>query len=74
MSKRKPTIKWMKEQNCLHIETNNCIVNIRQGLKDRLGRNVTSIEVIPDRYSGEPKRKLLGYANTRIIDLKTKKV
>lgn len=74
MARKRPTAKWMKEQEVLHIETDNCIVNIRQGLTDRLGRNVTSIEIILDSYAGEPKRKLIGYANTRVIDLKTKKV
>lgn len=69
----KPTIKWMKEQQTLHVETDNCIVNIRQNLTDKFGRNVTSVEIIPDNFAGEPKRKLIGTTNNRIIDLKKKK-
>ena len=55
----------------LHIETPNGIVNIRVGLTDFNGRKVDSIEIIPDRYAGEKKVKLSGYANTRLIRLKT---
>ena len=32
----------------LHIETEGAIVNIRVGLSDSEGREVTSIEIIPD--------------------------
>ncbi len=32
----------------LHIETEGCIVNIRVGLQNTDGENVTSIEVLPD--------------------------
>lgn len=60
-------------RGCLHIETPNGIVNIWVGLSDRWGRSVDSIEVIPGRYAGKPKVKLVGYANTRLIKLKTVK-
>lgn len=53
-----------------HIEAKGCIVNIREDLHDRLGRSVTSIEVIPDDYAGEPRWKRSGPANTRVIQLK----
>lgn len=43
----------LKPGEVLHIETPNGIVNIRTGLSDRLGREVDSIETIPDRYVGE---------------------
>lgn len=70
---KKPTVTWMKEQRCLHIETHNCIVNIRADLKDREGRDVTSIEIIPDNYPGESKNILDGIKNNRVItDLKNK--
>jgi len=69
-----PTVKRMKEHKCLHIEAEGCIVNIRQGLTDRLGRSVTSIEVLPDKYAGEPKWKLYGLSNTRVVKLKSKRI
>lgn len=33
----------------LHIETEGCIVNIRIGLQNHEGQNVTHIEILPDR-------------------------
>lgn len=67
-----PTVRRMKEQKCLHIEAEGCIVNIRQDLHDRLGRQVTHIEILPDKYMGEPVRKLVGCTNNRVITLKKK--
>jgi len=56
-----------------HIEANGCIVNIREGLTDRKGRQVTSIEIIPDNYAGEkPWRVYPGKHNIRVVQLKTK--
>lgn len=40
-------------ENLLHIETDGCIVNITCGLTDSEGRQVTSVEVLPDAYVGE---------------------
>jgi hypothetical protein len=37
--------------NLLHIETDGCIVNIRVGLRDVDGRQVTSVQVLPDDYA-----------------------
>ena len=37
--------------NLLHIETDGCIVNIRVGLTDADGRQVTSVRVSPDNYA-----------------------
>lgn len=54
-----------------HIEAEGCIVNIREGLTDRHGRKVTSIEIIPDQYAGEPRWRRYGYANTRVVQLKS---
>ena len=57
-----------------HIEVEGCIVNIREGLHDRWGRKVTSIEILPDDHSaGEPKWKLIGSVNNRVVELKTVK-
>lgn len=69
---RKPTVTYLKEQKCTHIETHNCIVNIKHDVTDRLGRAVTVIEVLPDKYAGEPKKKLIGNAYTKVITLKKK--
>lgn len=57
-----------------HIEVEGGIVNIREGLKDHKGRNVTSIEILPDdHYSGENVWRLRGYINSRLVQLKTVK-
>lgn len=37
----------------LHVEADGCIVNVQVGLRDREGRRVTRIDVIPDGYIGE---------------------
>ena len=62
---------YYKIANGYHVEVEGCIVNIREGLHDTRGRKVTSIEIIPDRYAGEPKWKLIpGKCNQRVIQLK----
>ena len=60
-------------KGCLHIETPLGIVNITVGLHDKYGRRVESVQVIASRYAGEPKIIRSGYANTRLIELKTVK-
>jgi len=64
---------WDKKE-ALHIETPNGIVNIRCNLTDLRGRAVDSIEIIPDRYAGENKVKVMpSRHNVRLIRLKTVK-
>ena len=41
---RKPTVRWMKDHGCLHIEAPFGIVNVNVGLHDRFGRGVTAAE------------------------------
>ena len=54
-----------------HIEVEGCIVNIREGLHDRRGRKVTSIEILPDdHYAGEQIWRLRGTVNNRVVQLK----
>lgn len=70
MSDMKTVVFTSKPRNkyrTLHIETDFGIVNIRIGLTDHAGKNVTSIEVIPDNYAGEPKITLDGASHTRLI-------
>jgi hypothetical protein len=43
--------KTNRSGNLLHIETDGCIVNIRVGLHDVDGRQVTNVQVIPDDYA-----------------------
>jgi hypothetical protein len=43
--------KRNRSGNLLHIETDGCIVNIRVGLHDAAGRQVTSVMVDPDNYA-----------------------
>ena len=55
----------------LHIETEGCIVNIRVGLEDTVGRTVTHIEIIPDKYAGEEwDIDRYGSCNNRLIKRK----
>lgn len=67
------TIVWRNTYGPLHVETPLGIVNIYVGLRDATGRRVERIEVIPNNYAGEPKVTRSGYANTRLIELKTVK-
>lgn len=58
--------------NLLHIEAEGCIVNIRVGLTDRDGNEVTSVEILPDDESrgGDGYGRvwhLDGTANNRVI-------
>lgn len=57
--------------NLLHVETDGCIVNIRVGLHDADGRQVTSVEILADNYAEEGGRWALdGYVNNRVIQLR----
>lgn len=47
------TSKRNSEKNLLHVETEGCLVNIRVGLTDDNGREVTNISIRPDRFAGE---------------------
>lgn len=68
------TVSKIRGGKGLHVEAEGCIVNITEGLTDRKGRSVTSIEIIPDRYAGEHQWKRVGgCANVRIIQLKKKR-
>ncbi len=60
--------KSNRSGNLLHIETEGCIVNIRVGLSNMEGQEVTVIEILPDDHSvnGE-KWKLDGTIRNRVI-------
>lgn len=60
----------LKRGQMLHVETPNGIVNIRAGLRDFTGRDVDSIETIPDAYAGERKVLRRGPANVRLVRCK----
>ena len=66
------TIKKLRDRKGLHIETDGCIVNIREGLHDWKGRKVTAIEILPDHYSGDFWKVTPQVCNVRVIQLKTK--
>jgi hypothetical protein len=64
------TILWgyskrSREEKLLHIEIPLGVINVTTGLYDLEGREVASVEVIPNE---DIKRD--GYANTRLIKLK----
>ena len=73
MNREFKSISHRRAGQCLHIETPLGIVNIRVGLSDMRGRLVDSVEVIPSNGAGDPKVIRCGYANTRLIQLKTVK-
>lgn len=54
----------------LHIETDLGIVNVSVGLRDRRGRTVTHIEVLPDEIVGEPAILRRGPANVTLVQAK----
>ena len=55
-----------RSDNLLHIETDGCIVNIQVGQQDHKGREITSINILPDRYFND-KWTLDGNTNNRVI-------
>ena len=54
---KRPKAKWLNG-NTLHIEAPGCIVNIRVGLRNLDGQEVTAVSVKCDQYAGEPKWSL----------------
>lgn len=58
----------------LHVETPLGVINIRCGLSDMKGRKIDSVTVIPDEYADELKVVRRGLHNTRLVQLKTKKI
>jgi hypothetical protein len=65
------SVEGYRKDGLIHLEVEGCIVNIHQGLKDSLGRKVTSVEIIPDdHYAGERPWKLRGARNNRLVQLK----
>lgn len=67
------TVRWVKPRDkdrTLHVETPLGIVNIMVGLHDPEGNRVDAISITPNNYAGEPKVRLDGYHNSRLIELK----
>lgn len=63
------------DANTYKVEANNCLIVIKENLTDTNGRNVTSVQIIPDNYAGEAKNIRIGARpNVRVITLKKKKV
>ncbi len=58
----------------LHDETPLGVVNIRCGLTDMKGRAIDSVTVTPDENVDSSKIVRRGLHNTRLVQLKTKKV
>lgn len=56
------------------MEVEGAIINIRTGLRDKQGRKVTSIEILPDgHFMGENIWKTYPHVrNVRIVQLKKK--
>jgi len=61
------------DPHIIKIEADNCLVIVKDKLQDKLGRNVTSIQIIPDKYVGSNKViRVGGKENIRCITLKKK--
>ncbi len=75
MAKRKRQGKCVNRDDYIHCEVEGAVINIREGLHDTKGRNVTSVEIIPDdHYAGEPIWKTVPRVhNVRLIQLKTRR-
>jgi hypothetical protein len=43
------------KETLLHVEAPGCLVNIRRGLSDMQGREVTSVQITADQYAGEDR-------------------
>jgi len=65
--------KFFSKRKGLHIEAEGCVINIYEKIYDRQGREVTVVQIIPDKYSGERKWKLIGTNVVRVVRLKTVK-
>jgi hypothetical protein len=63
--------KRNRSGNLLHIETDGCTINIRVGLMDREGREVTSVMVSPDDETrgGDGSGRIWRQDGSRIIRL-----
>ena len=62
MARRISFYNTNRSDDILHIETEHCIVNIRVNLRDRQGKEVTHIEILPD----DDSVKLRGSVNNRV--------
>lgn len=64
------TVRLTKKVRVLHVETPLGIINIWNGLTDRHGRQVNTVEMLPNNFAGEPKVVVRGL---RLVQLKTRK-
>ncbi len=70
------TIRVSKQDRgkLVHLEAPGCIVNVRVGLQDSEGREVTAIEIIPDgtRFAGETWR-IVGEPRAAVVNVRVRK-
>ena len=64
------SVTKLRDMKGYHVETEGAVVNIYEGLTDRKGRKVNTVEIIPDKYAGEPEWKVYGSRMSRIVQLK----
>ena len=53
-----------KHDGIEHLERSGCIINIREGLFNQVGKKVTSITIVPD-----PGWSLEGAYNSKVIEV-----
>ena len=55
MASHTQTVKPKRGVTILHVETELGIVNIHLGLRDRYGRRVEAVAMLPNCYAGESR-------------------
>lgn len=64
---KKPTVTWINGDT-LHVEAPGCVVNVRLGLHNSEGQDVTAITVQCDQYAGEPAWSLPDYGDAKHLN------
>jgi hypothetical protein len=66
------TLGWSGKRGdpILHIVAPGCIINIHKGLTDSEGREVVRVDVLCDKYAGEPSVTLPDFDNATAIGIR----
>jgi hypothetical protein len=72
---RKITVAKQDLGKLVHVEAPGCVINIRVGLADEKGREVTSVEVLADgeRFAGESWRIVGSKSTARVVRVRKEK-
>ena len=67
------TVIATSKTDCIHVETELGIINIRPNLHNITGQRVVSVEVLVNKYAGEKAVFLRGNVNTRLVEAAKKR-